>query len=69
MEIIPVPVPVQAFGAPQRCALRAHRIGRVKFVSLPLDMVPGVAPRGRRVPGRVGRFLSRVIGCLAAARP
>ncbi|MGZ5047827.1 MAG: hypothetical protein ACXWF0_11325 [Usitatibacter sp.] len=67
MEIIPVPV--QAFDAPSRCALRAHRIGRVKFVSLPMEVVPVTALRGRRGPGRVGRFIFRVIGRLAAARP
>jgi hypothetical protein len=51
------------------CSLRAQRVGRVKFVGLPLDIEPAVAPRGQRLPGAMARFLSRVIGCLAAARP
>lgn len=67
MEIIPVTA--NAFDAPPRCALRAQRIGRVKFVCLPMELVPGAALRGQRAPGGVARFISRVIGCLAAARP
>ncbi|HEX7402833.1 MAG TPA: hypothetical protein VF287_02375 [Usitatibacter sp.] len=67
MEI--VPVPVGALHASSRCELRSHRIGRVKFVGLPLEMDPGVALRGQRAPGVVARIVSRVIGCLVAARP
>ena len=44
-------------------------VGRVKFIGLPLEMEPGVALRGQHAPGGVARFISRVIGCLAAARP
>ncbi len=67
MEI--VPVPVRALHASSRCERRSHRIGRVKFVGLPLEMDPGVALRGRRAPGVVARIVFRVIGCLVAARP
>jgi hypothetical protein len=64
-----VRVPVGAHHASSRCELRSHRIGRVKFVGLPLEMEPVVALRGQRAPGVVARFVSRVIGCLVAARP
>ena len=67
MEI--VPIRAHALAAPPRCAHRAHRIGAVKFVSLPVDGAPGVALRGQRAPGFVARLLTRVIGRLAAARP
>ena len=67
MELIPIHA--HARGASPRCASRAQRIGAVKFVVLPLDGSPGVALRGQRAPGVVARFLSRVIGRLAAARP
>jgi hypothetical protein len=65
-----VPVPVGALHASSRCEPRSLRIGRVKFIGLPLEMEPGVALRGQRAPGGgVARFISRVIGCLVAARP
>jgi hypothetical protein len=67
MEMIPAPV--GTLNASSRCPHRALRVGRVKFVGLPLEMEPGVALRGQRAPGGVARFISRVIGCLAAARP
>jgi hypothetical protein len=66
-----VRIPAVALPASPRCIVRAHRLIRVKFVSLPPDREPEAAPRGRRASGRgvVSRFLSRVIGCLVAARP
>ena len=65
-----VPIPVGALHASSRCEHRSNRIGRVKFVVLPLEMEPGEALRGQRAPGGgVARFISRVIGCLVAARP
>ena len=64
-----VPVPVGAHHASSRCERRSHRIGRVKFVGLPLESDPGAALRGQRAPGVVARIVSRVIGCLVAARP
>jgi hypothetical protein len=67
MEI--APNPAGSLNAPPLCPLRAQRVGRVKFVGLPLEMPPVAALRGERSPGMVARLLSRVIGCLAAARP
>ena len=67
MEI--VQVPVGALQASSRCELRSHRIGRVKFIGLPLEMDPEVALRGQPAPGVVAGIVSRVIGCLVAARP
>jgi hypothetical protein len=67
MEI--APNTAGSLNAPARCPLRAHRVGRVKFIGLPLEMEPVAAPRNERWRGAVARFLSRVIGCLAAARP
>jgi hypothetical protein len=65
-----VPVPVGSLHASSRCEHRSHRIGRVKFIGLPLEMQPGEALRGQPSPGNgVARFISRVIGCLVAARP
>jgi hypothetical protein len=66
MEVIPAPA---ALNASSRRPHRALRVGRVKFVGLPMEIEPGVALRGQRAPGMVARFVSRVIGCLAAARP
>jgi len=62
-------VPSASLHASPRCMARGHRIARVKFVGLPVATEPGVALRGQRAQGAVARFLSRVIGRLAAARP
>ena len=67
MEIVRIHAAARPASA--RCASRGHRIAAVKFVGLPVDGSPGVALRGQRAPGAVARFLTRVIGRLAAARP
>jgi hypothetical protein len=67
MEIIPATV--GTLNASSRGPRRVLCVGRVKFIGLPLEMEPGVALRGQHAPGGVARFISRVIGCLAAARP
>jgi len=54
----PALIPIDSGADPRRMD-RARRIVRVKFVGMP--------PEPRR--GGVQRFLSRVIGCLVAARP
>jgi len=53
------PIPIEPGRADVRRLERAGRLVRVKFV--------GMAPPPER--GAFHRFLSRVMGCLAAARP
>jgi hypothetical protein len=53
--------------------VRGQRLARVKFVSLPMDAMPGNVLREAPIPGiwaeRISVFVSRVIGRLVAARP
>jgi len=53
------PIPIDSGYADPRRRERAGRMVRVKFMGMP--------PPPRR--GGFHRFISRVIGCLAAARP
>jgi hypothetical protein len=71
MELAPIPV-ISADLARQRCIVRAGRMARVKFVTLPVPM-PEPARGETRGPGvalrRLLRSISRVLGRLVAARP
>ena len=57
--------------ASTRHSARAQRIVRVKFVGMPVRETEPEAARGetRASGGAFSRFLSRVLGRLAAARP
>jgi hypothetical protein len=61
------PIPV-----PDRCNARVQRLAQVKFVGLPVEPTQP-AETGRTLPARLlaslRDTLSRVIGCLEAARP
>lgn len=61
------PIPV-----PDRCNARVQRLAQVKFIGLPAELPPP-AEIDRTLPGRLlaslRDTLSRVIGCLEAARP
>lgn len=65
--------PASAHAAPERCATRAHRLGKVKFVALVLEPEPApvetVSPPPARLYRALRAFLSRVCERLVAARP
>ena len=67
------PIPIRSGPLASRPMARAQVMAQVKFMGLPLDGEPQVAlweTRARdRAGGPVWRFVSRVIGCLVAARP
>lgn len=66
------PIPIQSGRGPRRSGERHQLMVQVKFMGLPLEGEPEAALWGRRDPGSggpVSRFISRVIGCLVAARP
>lgn len=72
------PVPHRTMGAmkpmtvPARCNARVQRLAQVKFIGLPLELPPP-SETDRTLPARLVASLrdtlSRVIGCLEAARP
>jgi hypothetical protein len=57
---------------PDRCDARVQRLAQVKFIGLPLELPPppetGRTPTARLLAS-LRDTLSRVIGCLEAARP
>ena len=66
------PISIQPGRGARRPMARAQVLVQVKFMGLPIDETPGDARFERRAPdagGLLSRFISRVIGRLAAARP
>ncbi|HEY2628168.1 MAG TPA: hypothetical protein VGI57_03540 [Usitatibacter sp.] len=56
-----IPIPIQSGRSARRPSAREQMLVQVKFMGLPVP--------GEPEPGVISRFISRVIGCLVAARP
>ena len=63
---------MKSIPVPDRCNARVQRLAQVKFIGLPLELPPP-SETDRTLPARLlASFrdtVSRVIGCLEAARP
>jgi hypothetical protein len=63
---------MKSIPAPDRSSARVQRLAQVKFIGLPLELPPP-CDTDRTLPARLLAGLrdtvSRVIGCLEAARP